>query len=473
MPRVFVCHRREDTADVAGRIFDRLVMNYGGQQILKDLDSIPLGVDFREYLGRMVGECDVLLAVIGPRWLGAQGDKSRLEDPRDFVRIEIESALAREIPVVPLFVGGASMPLEEDVPESIRPFVYRNGLPVRPDPDFHRDMDRIVAWLDDDGRPAPPAETVVSGRSEPKPPPPHLTAPDALLERFAGEPTELVKAAEHLIEEHGAPPDDPLLGCAEPPAGPFRRGSDKRSDAAASDIETPQHDAGMVEIRTPPTGEQAPTILIVAEDEVQTVRNQPGFETNIHVFADSDSIKALQCISRDRPRVVVLGHAFVGSLRGAALVNAIKTDRTLANTQIRVISQASDYPGLVRQADPQVPPNDAMPGEPLPPDYLGTRGARRYKMRADLKVRVDGNPTTVVDLSRTGARLVGTTALRVKQRVSLVLGTEPEVVRCSGSVVWVWFEPRTDGVPRYTVGARLIDGKPEAIQDLARRHLQH
>ena len=56
MPKIFVCHRREDTADVTGRIFDRLVMDYGGQQILKDLDSIPLGVDFREYLGRMVGE---------------------------------------------------------------------------------------------------------------------------------------------------------------------------------------------------------------------------------------------------------------------------------------------------------------------------------------------------------------------------------------------------------------------------------
>ena len=109
MPKIFVCHRREETADVAGRIFDRLVMNYGGQQILKDLDSIPLGVDFREHLGRMVGECDVLLAIIGPRWLDAEGDTSRLDDPRDFVRIEIESALTREIPVVPLFVGGASI----------------------------------------------------------------------------------------------------------------------------------------------------------------------------------------------------------------------------------------------------------------------------------------------------------------------------------------------------------------------------
>lgn len=168
MLKIFVCHRREDTADVAGRIYDRLVLNYG---VLKGLDSIPLGVDFRDYLGRMVGECDVFLAVIGPHWLDAGGHTSRLHNPRDFVRIEIESALVRGIPVVPLFVGGASMPAEEDLPESIRPFVYRNGVPVRPDPDFHHDMDRIIARLDGYGRPAPlrPTETAAPSWPEPIP----------------------------------------------------------------------------------------------------------------------------------------------------------------------------------------------------------------------------------------------------------------------------------------------------------------
>ena len=478
MPKIFVCHRREDAADVAGRIFDWLVLNYGGQQILKDLDSIPLGVDFREHLDRMVAECDVLLAVIGPRWLGGRGDRSRLEEPRDFVRIEIESALARQIPVVPLFVGGASMPPEEDVPESIRPFVYRNGVPVRPDPDFHRDMSRVIAWLDGDGRPAPlPAETAVLSRSEQRPSPPRLTARHVLLQLSASEPAEPVKAVEHSIDEDGDPglgeetsftPDDPLLGAAVVPTAPSP--SDKSADAAKFEIETPQHDADIVGILTPAAAELAPTILVVAEDEVQTVKHELGDEANIRLFADSDSIKALRCIARDRPRMIALGQAFVDSLRGAALVNAIKTDRTLGNTQIRVISKASDYRCLVRQIDPQASATDAMPGEPLPADYLGTRGARRYRMRPDLKVRVDGNPTMVVDLSRTGARLVGSTALRTKQCVSLVMGTAPDVVRCSGFIVWVTFEPRTRGKPRYTAGAQLIDVKPEAIEGLALRH---
>ena len=113
----------------------------------------------------------MFLAVIGPGWVAVEGDRSRLEDPRDFVRIEIESALTRGIPVVPLFVGGASMPPEEDVPESIRPFVYRNGVPVRPDPDFHRDMDRVIEALDGHGQAAPLlAGTAATNQPAPIPP---------------------------------------------------------------------------------------------------------------------------------------------------------------------------------------------------------------------------------------------------------------------------------------------------------------
>ena len=226
----------------------------------------------------------------------------------------------------------------------------------------------------------------------------------------------------------------------------------------------------MMEITMPTTAEQAPTILIVAADEVQTVKSEPGFETNIRVFADTDAVRALQCISRDRPRVVVLGRTFVDSPRGAVLVNAIKTDRTLANIQIRVISRASDYVSLVGRTESRAA-DAAMPGEPLPSDYLGTRRARRYKMQPDFKARVDGNPTTVVDLSRVGARLLGSTVLRLKQRVRLVMGTAPKVVRCSGLIVWASFEPRGKSAPRYKAGVQFIDADPDAIEDFFLRPL--
>jgi len=147
--QIFVSYRREDSPDVCGRIYDRLIRQFGKQAIFKDVDSIPFGVDFRTYLDEMVSRCDVLLAVIGDRWLEAKGagGKSRLSDPTDYVRIEIESALQRNIPVVPLLVRGAKMPDEAVLPDSIKSLVFRNGLPIRPDPDFHNDMDRLIEGL--------------------------------------------------------------------------------------------------------------------------------------------------------------------------------------------------------------------------------------------------------------------------------------------------------------------------------------
>jgi len=146
---IFVSYRRTDSADVAGRIYDRLVDGFGKAAIFKDVDSIPLGLDFKEYLDEKVGECNVLLAIIGDRWMEASDStgRRRLEDPQDFVRIEIESALARGIPVVPLLVRGASMPPEEELPDKLKKLVYRNGTQIRPDPDFHRDMDRLISAL--------------------------------------------------------------------------------------------------------------------------------------------------------------------------------------------------------------------------------------------------------------------------------------------------------------------------------------
>lgn len=147
--KVFISYRRSDSIDICGRIYDRLVRDFGEQNVFKDVDNIPFGVDFVEYLDSQVKECTVLFAVIGPKWTNAQDDKGRqrLADPNDFVRIEIESALRRNILVVPLLVGGAAMPHVEDLPESLQPLTRRNGIEVRPDPDFHNDMTRLIKRL--------------------------------------------------------------------------------------------------------------------------------------------------------------------------------------------------------------------------------------------------------------------------------------------------------------------------------------
>ena len=216
-------------------------------------------------------------------------------------------------------------------------------------------------------------------------------------------------------------------------------------------------------------------VLIVAEDEVQAVKNAPGFEKDIRVFADTDAIKALQLITRDRPRVVVLGRAFTDTDRGAALVNAIRTDHALVNTQIRVLGQSSDYLHLIsRRAEAGLAPGTAVPGEPLPADYLGTRKARRFRMDAAVEVRLHGKPTTLVDLSATGAHVVGLITLRPHQRVRLSLVDSEQDLNIAASVVCALFEPTPgDSPPRYRAGVQFIDADPKAIEDLSFRHRQH
>lgn len=147
--RVFISYRRSDSIDICGRMYDRLVRDFGDDNVFKDVDNIPFGVDFVDYLDNQVKKCTVLLAVIGQQWVSASDDKGRrrLDDPNDFVRIEIESALKRNILVVPVLVGGAEMPYAEDLPETLRPLTRRNGISIRPDPDFHNDMSRLVKRL--------------------------------------------------------------------------------------------------------------------------------------------------------------------------------------------------------------------------------------------------------------------------------------------------------------------------------------
>ena len=147
---IFICYRRADSENIAGRIYDKLVGYYGKDPIFKDVDSIPLGVDFRTFLDEKVGQCRVLLVFIGNQWLKITDEEGnrRLDDFRDFVRIEIESALKRDIPVIPLLVRRATMPEEEDLPQEIKGLAFRKWIQIRPDPDFHNDMERLISALD-------------------------------------------------------------------------------------------------------------------------------------------------------------------------------------------------------------------------------------------------------------------------------------------------------------------------------------
>ena len=155
--KIFISYRRDDSADVTGRIYDRLIDAFGENQIFKDVDNIPFGVNFKSYLEKMVEECDILVAVIGDKWISIPGEdgKPRLNNPDDFVRIEIEAALGRDIPVIPLFVRGAKSIDKNDLPASLMDLALRNGLEIRPDPDFHKDMTRLIEGIQDKYMDAP------------------------------------------------------------------------------------------------------------------------------------------------------------------------------------------------------------------------------------------------------------------------------------------------------------------------------
>ncbi|HKJ18634.1 MAG TPA: TIR domain-containing protein [Xanthomonadales bacterium] len=143
MNNIFISYRRADSADVVGRIYDYLEGIVGKDNIFKDVHSVQLGIDYLTMTIDAVGNCDVQLAIIGNQWLNGR----RIDDPNDLVRVEIETAMSRDIPVIPVLVGGAEMPAEDELPDGLKPLRYRNAIKVRPDPDFPTDMARLVQAL--------------------------------------------------------------------------------------------------------------------------------------------------------------------------------------------------------------------------------------------------------------------------------------------------------------------------------------
>jgi TIR domain-containing protein len=137
MPPIFISYRRSESQDVTGRIYDRLVTKFTPKGVFKDVDNIPLGVSFPLHIQQMLSKASVVLVVIGPGWVtvrDAQG-RRRLDDPNDFVRLEVETALGAGMPVIPVLVSNASMPAASELPRSLQKLVSRNGIAVRPDPD--------------------------------------------------------------------------------------------------------------------------------------------------------------------------------------------------------------------------------------------------------------------------------------------------------------------------------------------------
>jgi hypothetical protein len=205
---------------------------------------------------------------------------------------------------------------------------------------------------------------------------------------------------------------------------------------------------------------------------------------DVLAFSDAEALRALELITTRRPALVLLERKFASTPRGAALINRIKADPSLVDTQIRI----EPYDGIGEPETITVAPATAPPqrrtdehGEVEAPyvvepfvelDYRGTRRAPRFRIAGSKDIFVDGNRGSLVDLSALGAQLLTATVLKPNQRVRVSLTDEEGRLRCAATVVWASFEIPKGQSPRYRVGLDFIDPDLAAVEGYIRRNKQ-
>jgi hypothetical protein len=204
------------------------------------------------------------------------------------------------------------------------------------------------------------------------------------------------------------------------------------------------------------------TVLIGASDLLPTLRVRAASDDReVLTFTDLEALGALQAITKRRPQVVALERLFAMTSRGAALINRIKADPALRESEIRVIAHNSDYSRVV----PRI-----MPGGPPALDQRGTRRAVRVKIAAGIEALLDGRGAAIMDLSTVGAQVVSPNALKPNQRIAVALEDEAADVRFSASVVWTSFEIPPNSGPRYRAGLNFDDADAASVEAFCERH---
>ena len=253
-------------------------------------------------------------------------------------------------------------------------------------------------------------------------------------------------------------------------------------------------------------------VVIAATDVLPAFKQRAGVtDAELLAFSDTDVLRALEAITARKPRLVALERVFAATPRGAALINRIKADPSLVQTEIRVLAHDSDYSRVLPRAaaatagapagrpaseapapspEPEVRVKDgaiaresagetehalqpelpaAAPAATLEPPHLdqrGTRRALRIKIKAGLEVLVDGNSATLIDLSSVGAQVISPTILRPNQRVRMSMPGDGGAIRLNATIAWAEFELP----PQYRAGIEFVDADDAAIEAFAARH---
>jgi formylglycine-generating enzyme required for sulfatase activity len=282
---IFISYRREDAAAHAGRLSDKLREYFGKDEIFMDIDNIQPGEDFVEVIEQAVGACEILIAVIGRSWLSENDQNTgRLSNPNDFVRLEIATALNRNIRVIPVLVERATMPRPQDLPEDLSKLSRRNAIELS-DIRWQRDVDQlidaiveirrklgVVQPLKPEAPPKPQPET----KPEPKPLPQPDPPPRPLLENWkwltggAGLVVVMLIAVVWFIQRAGSP--------TKPPASEIS----KIATATNEPAKKPESHDGMVYV---PGGE-----FIMGRDDGDEYERPAHRETVKAFFIDSHEV---------------------------------------------------------------------------------------------------------------------------------------------------------------------------------------
>ena len=204
------------------------------------------------------------------------------------------------------------------------------------------------------------------------------------------------------------------------------------------------------------------TVLIAASDLLPALRARVGaVNGEVLTFTDAEALPALEAITRRRPAVVTFERMFAVTPRGVAMINRIKADPGLRESEIRVLAHDSDYQRVVpRMERAKVP---AL-------DQRGTRRAPRFKMAPNVTAEVGGKTAMLIDLSIVGAQVVSPAALKPNQTVAVALPDEVGSTRFTASVVWTSFEIPPNSGPRYRAGLDFPDADAELVGGFCERH---
>jgi hypothetical protein len=223
-------------------------------------------------------------------------------------------------------------------------------------------------------------------------------------------------------------------------------------------------------------------VLIAAADLLQPLQEGAAgaLDGEVLAFTEAEALRALETITKRRPTVVALDRLFAATPRGAALINRIKADPALVESEIRVVSVDAEYTRVLPRRKSKGPASSSgatataaataaeAPAQSL--DQRGTRRATRFKVAGSVDVLVDGNVATLVDVSFVGAQVVTTAVLKPNQRVRMALTDDAGAIRFNASVAWAKFEIPPNSGPRYRAGIEFLDANKSAVEAYCARH---